>query len=156
LVFLAKKNSLWGIAAISTFIMFYIFISSYPDWDGMSSFGNRFFISLTPIFVLGLAALLNFFSGWAGKMSQARAWSGLAIALLSLWNLGFIFQWGTHMVPARGEISWRRMAYNQVVGVPLHWTRSLETYLLHRQDMMRDIEQEDVDQLKGHREAPSQ
>jgi hypothetical protein len=43
------------------------------------------------------------------------------------------------------------MAHNQVVGVPLHLTRTLETYFLHRQDLMHDIEQEDVDQLKGNR-----
>jgi hypothetical protein len=41
------------------------------------------------------------------------------------------------------------MAHNQFVGVPLHLTRSLESYFLHRQDMMRDIEQEDIEQRKA-------
>ena len=148
LFFLVKKNSLLGAGAILTFLAYYFFISSYPDWDGMSSFGNRFFISLTPIYVLGLAALLSSFSRWVGKTSRAMALSGTAVALLSLWNIAFIFQWGTHMVPARGEISWSQMAHNQVVGVPLHLTRTLETYFLHRQDMMRDIERQDIEQLK--------
>jgi hypothetical protein len=149
LFFLVKKNSLVGTGSVLTFLAYYYFISSYPDWDGMSSFGNRFFISLTPVFILGLTALLSSFSQWVGKTSRAMALSGLAIALLVLWNIGFIFQWGTHMVPARGGISWPQMAHNQVVGVPLHLTRSLETYFLHRQDMMRDIEQEDIDQQKA-------
>ena len=71
--------------------------------------------------------------------------------MLVLWNIGFIFQWGTHMVPARGGISWRVMAHNQFVGVPLRLGRSLETYFLHRQDMMRNIEREDMDEQKALR-----
>ena len=38
---------------------FYLFISYYPDWAGISSYGNRFFISVTPLFILGLAYLLE-------------------------------------------------------------------------------------------------
>ena len=48
----------------------------------------------------------------------AYAAQALAIGLFALWNLGFIFQWGTHMVPARGEISWSSMVHNQFVEVP--------------------------------------
>jgi hypothetical protein len=132
-----------------TFLAYYFFISSYPDWDGLSSFGNRFFISLTPVFILGLATLLSNFSHWLGSSSRAKTVSATGIALLAIWNFGFIFQWGTHMVPARGEISWREMAHNQVVGVPLRLTGTLETYFLHRKDLMRDIEQEDVRPAEG-------
>ena len=39
-------------------IAFYLFISFYPDWAGISSYGNRFFVSLTPLFVHGLGCLL--------------------------------------------------------------------------------------------------
>jgi hypothetical protein len=147
--FLVKKNSLVGAGSIATFLAYYFFISSYPDWDGMSSFGNRFFVSLTPVFILGLAALLSAFSQWVGKRSRAMAFSGVAVAVLALWNLGFMFQWGTHMVPARGEISWSQMAHNQFVGVPLRLTHGLQTYFLHRQDMMRDIEERDIEQQKS-------
>jgi hypothetical protein len=150
LLFLAKRNSLVGAGSILTFLAYYYFIASYPDWDGISSFGNRFFISLTPVFILGLAALLSNVSQWVGKRSRAMAVATVGISLFVLWNIGFIFQWGTHMVPARGEISWREMTHNQVVDVPLHLTRTLGTYFSHRQDFMRDIEQEDVDHLKGN------
>jgi hypothetical protein len=148
LFFLIKKNSLVGAGSIGAFLAYYIFISSYPDWDGLSSFGNRFFISLTPVFILGLAALLSAFSEWVGKRARAVAFSGAAVAILALWNLGFMFQWGTHMVPVRGEISWSQMAQNQFVGVPLRLTHGLQTYFLHRQDMMRDIEERDIEQQK--------
>jgi hypothetical protein len=50
------------------------------------------------------------------------------------------------MVPARGEISWSSMVHNQFVEVPRRVTHSLETYFLHRRDMMQHIEQEDIQQ----------
>jgi hypothetical protein len=149
LFFLAKRDPLLGTGSILTFLAYYYFISSYPDWDGLSSYGNRFFISLTPVFILGLAALLGAFSRWVGKTSRAMAFSGTALALLALWNFGFIFQWGTHMVPARGRISWREMTHNQLVVVPLRLTHSLETYFFHRQDMMQHIEDQDIEQQRG-------
>jgi len=150
LFFLARGNLLLGTGSILTFLAYYYFIASYPDWDGLSSYGNRFFLSLTPVFILGLAALLSAFSEWVGKTSRAVAFSGTAIAIFVLWNAGFVFQWGTHLVPARGEISWREMAHNQFVEVPSRLTHSLGTYFLHRQEMMRHIEQEDIEQQRAH------
>ncbi|MDP9339913.1 MAG: hypothetical protein M3P45_13715, partial [Acidobacteriota bacterium] len=40
---------------------FYYVIATYPFWDGMASFGNRFLISLTAIFIFGLALLFQRF-----------------------------------------------------------------------------------------------
>ena len=137
-----------GEGALITFLAYYYFIASYPDWDGVSSFGNRFFVSLTPIFILGLAALLGSFSSWLGKTSRATAVACPVLALLIAWNVGFIYQWGTHMVPARGGISWRTMVHNQVIDVPLRMTHGLETYFTHRGEMMLRIEKEDIKQQK--------
>jgi hypothetical protein len=148
LFFLMKRNVLLGAGSLLTFLAFYYFIASYPDWDGLSSFGNRFFVSLTPIFILGLTALFSASSDWMGKTSRAAFVAGVATLLFTIWNLAFIFQWGTHMVPARGEISWAEMVDNQFVNVPLRLTHSLETYFLHRKDMMQHIEQEDLEQQK--------
>ena len=66
-----------------------------------------------------------------------------------MWNLGLIFQWGTHLIPARGPISWRDAAYNQVAVVPVEATRTLEAYLTRRKQLMHRIEQQDVDHLKS-------
>ncbi len=151
LFLVGKRNALLGIGSILTFLAFYYFIASYPDWDGLSSFGNRFFVSLTPMFILGLTALISSFANWIGKPSRAGWSAALVLALFSLWNLGFIFQWGTHMVPARGEISWSEMAHNQFTTVPMKVTRSLSHYFVNRKDMMQHIEQEDIEQQKQHR-----
>jgi hypothetical protein len=148
LFFLPRRNALLGTASIVTFLAYYYFIASYPDWDGLSSYGNRFFISLTPIFILGFAALLEAFSAAVAKASRAVAVAAAIIALLTVWNAGFIFQWGTHMVPARGKISWPEMVHNQFAVVPIRMEHSLETYFLHRRDMMQHIEQEDIEQQR--------
>jgi len=40
------------------------------------------------------------------------------------------------------------MVHNQVVDVPLRMEHSLETYFMHRGEMMQHIEQEDIEQQK--------
>jgi hypothetical protein len=71
-----------------------------------------------------------------------------ALAVLILWNFGLIFQWGAHLIPARGPISWREAAYNQVTAVPVQMAGTIKRYLTQRGQLM-DIEQQDVRKLKG-------
>lgn len=146
LPFLIKRDVLLGSGALATFLAYYYFIASYPDWDGLSSFGNRFFVSLTPVFVLGLCALLASFLNWLARPVRALAAAGVVMALLVVWNVGLIFQWGTHMIPARGPISWNSMIRQQVVDVPVRISHSVGTYFTRRGEMMQHIEQEDVEQ----------
>ncbi len=40
------------------------------------------------------------------------------------------------------------MTHNQLVEAPLRLRSSLENYFFHRQDMMQQIEQEDIEQQK--------
>jgi hypothetical protein len=130
---------------------FYLVISFYPDWDGLSSFGNRFFVSLTPVFVLGLASLFDWLANqWSERSAAAFAYG--VTALLIVWNLGLIFQWGTHLIPARGPISFRDAAYNQVAVVPAQAMRTLSSYMTRRKQLMNRIEQQDVNQLRKHDE----
>jgi hypothetical protein len=150
LPFLIKRDALLGQGALLTFLAYYYFIASYVDWDGISSFGNRFFVSLTPIFILGLAALFSAVSAWLAKPARAFAVTWPVIGLLIAWNVGLIFQWGTHMIPARGPIPWGAMAHQQVVDVPRRLAHSIETYFTRRGEMMQFIEQEDVEQQKTH------
>jgi hypothetical protein len=146
LPFLFARDRLLGGGALLSFLAYYYFIASYPDWDGLSSFGNRFFVSLTPIFILGLAALLNSLSSWMARPARALGVACTVIGLLIVWNVGLIFQWGTHMIPARGPISWSATSRQQVYDVPLRITHSLETYFTRRGEMMQHIEQQDIEQ----------
>jgi hypothetical protein len=133
----------FGIAVAA---LFYV-ISSYPYWDGLSSFGNRFFISLTAIFVVGLAMFLEFLSLRFSSPRVSLFVLSAALACFSVWNLGFIFQWGAHLVPVRGPISWGEMVHNQFVVVPQELATQVRTYILRRHAFMRVIEQKDIEQL---------
>ncbi|HYB62125.1 MAG TPA: hypothetical protein VEH50_11690 [Methylomirabilota bacterium] len=149
LLLLWKRDRLLSGSLILVFLAYFYFIASYPDWDGLSSYGNRFFISLTPLFILGLAALFGALGDWMKSQKRAVALAGATIGLLVIWNVGFIFQWGTHLVPARGPISWSQMTKNQFVVVPARISHSVKTYLTRRSSMMEQIEQQDIQQ-QGH------
>jgi len=146
LFFLWQVNRMLAASLGIVFLAYYYLIASYSNWNGLSSFGNRFFVSLTPIFVIGLAALLSWIAE-RGYRAVSRATVG-AVVLLVVWNLGMVFQWGTHLIPARGPISWRQMAYNQVAVVPFQAGGLLERYFLGRKDLMGQIEKQDIEQMK--------
>jgi hypothetical protein len=137
-----------GGAFLLAAIAFYYFIASYPDWAGISSYGSRFFVSLTALFVLGLAVFLDRFTRSFRKRGAALAASCVFLACFVFWNAGLMFQWGSHLIPARGPISFPQMIRNQFLTVPRQITAQLETYLFRRKAMMQQIEQRDLEQMK--------
>ena len=137
-----------GGAFLFAAIAFYYFIASYPDWAGISSYGSRFFVSLTPLFIVGLAVFLDRFTRIFRSPRVALAAASIFLACFVFWNAGLMFQWGTHLIPARGPISFSEMIRNQVVVVPRQITAQLEKYLFGRKAMMQQIEQRDLEQLK--------
>ena len=153
LLFLWKRDRWLGANLIAATLAFYYFIASYPDWDGISSYGNRFFVSLSCVFVLGLAAL---FDGLARLMQERRATvlAAAATAALALWNFGLMFQWGMHLIPARGPISWREAVRNQVAVVPVKTAGTIGKYLTGRSQLMRHIEGQDEKQLRSKQSQP--
>jgi hypothetical protein len=138
-----------GTPLLAAALAFYVFIACYPDWAGISSFGNRFFVSLTPLFVLGLSVLLDRIATLFRAQGAAAATASIVLAAFMLWNAAFMFQWGAHLIPPRGPISWRQMIRNQFQAVPRHLATHLGNYLFHRHDLMRQIEDRDVDQMKN-------
>lgn len=148
LIFFWRSQPRPGAAFLAAALAFYFLIVIYPDWAGISSFGNRFFISLTALFVLGLGVVLDRFSRLFGKPAIAMASAGCLLACFALWNLAFIFQWGDHLIPARGPISWSEMIHNQFFVVPRKVSADLQHYLFRRGDMMQQIERRDIEQLK--------
>src|SRR5882762_3849818 len=54
-----RRQPLIGVPLLAGFFAFYLFIACYPDWAGISSYGNRFFISLSSFFILGLAVFFD-------------------------------------------------------------------------------------------------
>lgn len=138
-----------GIPCFMAMVAFYVFISFYPDWAGISSYGNRFFVSLTPFFILGLAYLLERAAAHFPKPRTALTASSGVLTCFVLWNLGLIYQWGTHLVPARGPISFSQATYNQFNVVPSQLISQLRSYVFRRRDLMHQIEQRDIEQLNN-------
>ncbi len=149
LFLLRRKDRELAICLGLASVAFLYVISSYPTWHGLASFGSRFFISLTPVLVIGLAATLDRLATLFTSHRTARVTCGLIIALFTAWNLGFVFQWGIHLVPARGPISWKRMVRNQFTVVPARLGNNLQAYFARRHALMERIEQEDIEQVRS-------
>jgi len=139
-----------GVPLILAALAYYLFIVVYPDWAGIASFGNRFFVSLTAIFIFGLAVFLDQFAALFSRRRLAISVCSVVLACFVTWNLGLIYQWGTHLVRARGPISFRQAADNQFHVVPGELSSHLRSYLLHRGDLLRQIEQKDIEQMKDN------
>jgi hypothetical protein len=137
-----------GTPLIFGFLAFYVFIACYPDWAGISSYGNRFFVSLTSLFVLGLAVFLDRLSQFFRSRKAALAATATLLAFLVLWNAGLMFQWGSHLIPARGPVSFPEVAYNQFFVVPRQLSGNLYRYFFKRKALMEQIEQRDIQQLE--------
>lgn len=146
-VIFAVREPRIGGAVLAAMLAFYVFIACYPDWAGISSFGNRFFVSLTPIFIFGLAVFFSRAARFFASQRTALAALGATAALLIVWNMAFIFQWGTHLVPARGPIAWSEMVHNQFAVVPREIASKAQGYLFHRSKLMQQIEQRDIEQM---------
>ena len=147
LVLFAVRSRQPGLAFLVAALAYYLFFAVYPDWDGISSYGNRFFVSLTPLFVLGLAVTLERAVTHFRQPRTAQAIASVILFFFVVWNLGLIYQWGTHLVPARGPISFRRAAYNQVAVVPRKLFSHLQNYFLRRGALMQQIERGDQEQM---------
>jgi len=136
-----------GVSVLCVLFAFYYFMASYPDWPGISSYGNRFFVSLTVFFVLGLATFFESIAGLFRSRPVASACLSLAVCLFIVWNLGLMFQWGAHLIPARGAVSWRQVAHNQVKVVPRQMLSQMHGYLFRRKATLHQIEERDIQQL---------
>jgi hypothetical protein len=138
-----------GWRCLLTFLTFWYLIASYDDWHGQSSFSNRFFLSLTPLFVLGLAALL---AAVRERFKEAAFRFALVfIALLILWNFGFIFQWGTGLINKRGPISWTKMIRQQLTVVPKELPRTAYRLFTDRHGLLKEIERRDMEEARHYR-----
>jgi hypothetical protein len=140
---------------IAVALAYYYLIAADVDWDGLSSFGNRYFIPLTPLFVLGLSVVLNEMAKWFRSNRTAMRAVVPVIGFLILWNWAFIFQWGLHLVPVRGPVSWKSMIRNQFEVVPKIAFAQARCYLGDRGALMQRIEHEDVKQLRSQENPTS-
>jgi len=132
LVYLCTQEPALGAICVSITVAFYCVIAFYPWWGGVYGPGNRYFLSLTPLFILGLTYLF----GAAERLWRNQRAATLRLVPLTLvfvvWNLGLIYQWKTHLMPWYTKVYWEEILYNQFRVVPGQALHSLsEKFCLH-------------------------
>jgi hypothetical protein len=127
LFFLWRRVPDVGGKMLAATLGFYVLIAVNPWWDGVESFGIRFFVSLTPIFILGLAASCAEFARAWSDIAGATRRAAVVFTLLIVWNLGLVFQLSSNMLPVFGQIIWRDVVFNQFRVVPGEFLHSLRS-----------------------------
>jgi len=146
LVALCRRDPVAGTGLLAAFGCAYYVVACYEAWHGISSFGNRFFVCLTPAFVVGSAVALDAAHRLLARRLPAKAaWAALAtpVALLAAWNAGLVFQWGTSMVPRQGPVDFAVVARNQFTAVPGRIATMALRYVASRQQAVREQERKD-------------
>jgi hypothetical protein len=99
---------------------------SVESWSVGGAFGQRRFVGLAVVLVIGLAALLARVRG-----TKARWAMGVALAACLWWNLAMMVQFGTGLMD-RQRLDLPRNAYQTFVGVPTRLPQLAWRYLFDR------------------------
>ena len=105
---------------------------SLESWTQAGAFGSRRFVSATPVFAWGLAALLV-----AALPRLRRGTTAFALALFVWWNVSLMVQFGLRLMD-RQRLEWPRVAVNQVVEVPKQLGRVLLLFFTDRERLLRE------------------
>jgi hypothetical protein len=101
-----------GALALLMFALQAYIAGAVESWTVAGAFGQRRFISLTPLLVLGLAALLA-----PARRTAAKAVAAAVIALAVWWNVGLMAQFGLHTMD-RERLTLRSNARQTFVDLP--------------------------------------
>jgi hypothetical protein len=111
--------------ALAALLQVYV-AGSVESWTVAGAFGQRRFVALTPLLVIGLAAL----GASIGRVRMRRVLlAGLALGVW--WNVALMAQFGAGMMD-RQRIEPRRVAYNAFVVLPRELPRLAWRYLFDR------------------------
>jgi hypothetical protein len=127
LFFLWRQDKLLTVALCVAFVAETYLLGSFSTWFGGAAFGMRRFINCTVIFVVGLGALAD-----ALQTRVPRSILAGAGAVLIVWNLFFIVQFVTGMVPRQQPVDMLEMARNQFVGVPPRLFEIAQRFITNR------------------------
>lgn len=107
-------------------------LGSFSTWFGGAAFGMRRYVNCTVIFVIGLAALVDALAVRVPRPALLGAG-----ALFVVWNLFFIIQFVTGMVPRQEPIDMLVMARNQFVAVPPQLAEIAVRFVTARESFFR-------------------
>ncbi|MCG3142168.1 MAG: hypothetical protein HDKAJFGB_03556 [Anaerolineae bacterium] len=127
LFLLWRKDKLLAAAFLAALAAEIYLLGSFSTWFGGAAFGMRRFINCTVLFVVGLAAFAD-----ALQTRVPRPILAGAGIFLIVWNLFFIIQFVTGMVPRQQPVDMLEMARNQLFGVPPRLLEIAQRFLTNR------------------------
>ena len=107
--FLFVRERRLQLAFLYAFVVELVIGGAAPDWFGGYAFGMRRFISLTPFFAIGVAAL-------AQKAGDRKTWSTTAVFIA--WNLVLMTNF-TYVIKTSGDPGFARILTGQLHSLPL-------------------------------------
>jgi hypothetical protein len=132
LLYLLWRRRDLTVALLTLALILQIWINGAVDsWTQAGAFGARRFVSSTPVFAWGLAALL------AAVPARRDRLAALGLAVFVSWNLGLMVQFGLKLMD-RQRLEWPRVAVNQVSEVPRHLARAAWLFFTDRERLVRE------------------
>ncbi len=116
---LGKKDKALAWTILILFLFQVWVTASWREWWGAHSFGHRMFVSMLPLFMLGITAAWDYLN----SRIQKRWLILLAIGAI-LWNLGLIYQYGFNLLDRDGTTPFATVIINQFLLIPsslFHW-----------------------------------
>jgi hypothetical protein len=127
----ARRDAVASLLAIALLLQVWI-NGAVESWSQAGAFGSRRFVSATPIFAWGLAALVT------AALPRVRALSvAAALGLFAWWNVSLMIQFGLKLMD-RQRLEWPRVAVNQVREVPPRLARVCVLFLTDRERLVRE------------------
>lgn len=134
LVWLARHDRLLAVLLLLGFLaQTYVNGAFGTTWHLSGAFGFRRLIECTPIFILGLAALLEWLRPRVGWLPLV-----LVAGFLVYWNIGLLVQWALVRPSMRAGLIWQDMLYYQFVEVPGQLVTRLHDLLFNRCRLVRN------------------
>jgi hypothetical protein len=125
-----RRNATVVLLALALLLQVWI-NGAVESWTQAGAFGSRRFVSSTPIFAWGLAALL------ATVPARRERLAAACVALFVWWNVGLMVQFGLKLMD-RQRLEWPRVALNQVSAVPRHLGRAAWLFFTNRERLVRE------------------
>jgi hypothetical protein len=122
-----------GVCALVMVLLQVYINGAVESWTVAGAFGQRRFVELTPLLVLGLAAVLT-------TDLQPRRLTWLVIGVCIWWNLGLLLQFGTHRMD-RQRLTLGDNARVTFVELPLEAPTLVWRYLTNRDSFYRQPRQ---------------
>jgi hypothetical protein len=132
LVYLGWRRRSTTVVLLALALLLQVWINgAVESWTQAGAFGSRRFVSSTPLFAWGLAALLAAVSARRERLAAA------ALVFFVAWNVGLMVQFGLRLMD-RQRLEWPRVAVNQVTAVPRHLVRAAWLFFTDRERLVRE------------------